>query len=113
MNSYIQFGASLLASVPFIIVALIGMYVAFVRRSAHPRASLLVSLGFVAVLLHSLGVAWLSVWVQNQHVIAGNASEYANRLVMLNLGLYVLNLAALLLITIAVFAGRKDIRSQQ
>jgi hypothetical protein len=106
MNPYVQLGASLVPSIPFIIIAMVGIYIAFVRREAHPRASLLVSLGLIGLLLNSLGSTVLNVWVQNQNVVSGSASAYANWLVMFNLGLYSLHLAALLLITMAVFAGR-------
>jgi hypothetical protein len=106
MNSYIQFGALLVASIPHMIIAVIGIYIAFVRREAHPHASTLVSLGLLGLLLNALGGAALQVWVQNQQVIAGSAWAYANRLVIFNLCLYSLQLAALVLITMAVFAGR-------
>jgi hypothetical protein len=49
MNSYIQFGALLVASIPLIIIAVVGGYIAFARREAHPRASLLVSLGLLGL----------------------------------------------------------------
>jgi hypothetical protein len=79
MNPYIQFGASLIPSIPLMIISVVGIYIAFVRREAHPRASWLVSLGLFGLLFHSLGNAALYVWVQNQHVISGGASAYASR----------------------------------
>jgi hypothetical protein len=106
MSSYIQFGASLVAYIPHMVIAVIGIYIAFDRCEAHPRASRLVSLGLFGLLLNALGGAALEVWVQNQQVISGSAGAYANRLVTFNLGLYSLQLAALVLITMAVFAGR-------
>jgi len=113
MNPYIQFGASLIPSIPLMIIAVVGIYIAFARREAHPRASRLVSLGLFGLLFHSLGTAALYVWVQNQHVISGGASVYASRLVMFNIGLYTLYLAALVLITTAVFAGRELARRER
>jgi hypothetical protein len=113
MNPYIQFGASLVPSIPLMVIAVIGIYIAFVRREAHPRASWLVSLGLFGLLFHSLGNAALYVWVQTQHVIAGGASAYASRLVVFNLGLYSLYLAAMVLITMAVFAGRDLARRER
>jgi hypothetical protein len=112
MNTFIQFGAALLAAIPFIIIAVIGIFFAFTRRTAHPRASLLVSLGLLGLLLNAFGGAALQVWVQGQQVAADGAIAYGHQLVMFNIGLYGLHLTGLVLITMAVFAGRDGVRRE-
>jgi hypothetical protein len=106
MNSFTQFGAALFAAIPTIVIAVIGIYFAFARRAAQPRASLLVSLGLLGLLFNAFGSAALQVWVQGRQVAAEEAIGYGHQLAMFNVGLYGLHLAGLMLITMAVFAGR-------
>jgi hypothetical protein len=97
MNTFTQVGAALLAGIPAIIIAAIGVYLAFARWAAHPPASLLVSLGLLGLLFNAFGSAALQVWVQGQHVAGEGEIAYGHRLAMFNLGFYGLHLAGLVL----------------
>jgi hypothetical protein len=107
MNPYFQFGAALVTSLPIIAIAVTGIGIAILRRTAHPRASFFVSLGLLALLCNAVGSAGLQVYAKSFDATYISETAYAHNLLMLNTGLYFLQLAGIILITMAAFADRK------
>lgn len=107
MNPYFQFGAALVASLPIIVVTAIGIWIAIVRRTAHPRPSLIVSLGLLALLCNAVGSAGLQAYAQSYDANYTSEAVYSRNLLVFNTGLYLLQLTGIILITTAAFADRK------
>jgi hypothetical protein len=107
MNQYFQFGGALLASLPIILVAAIGIWMAIVRRAAHPKSSLIVSLGLLALLCNVVGSAGLQVYAQSYDATYTSEAAYSRNLLVFSIGLYLLQLTGAILITAAVFVDRK------
>jgi hypothetical protein len=107
MNPYFQFGAALVASLPIIVVTVIGIWIAIVRRTAHPKASMIVLLGLLALLGNVVGSAGLQAYAQSYNATYTSVAAYSHNLLVFNTGLYLLQLTGIILITTAVFADRK------
>ena len=91
---------------PFLIVIVVGLWLAIARRKRHPRASLWAGIAFCAL---GLQIAWrvaTSAYVTALLEGGREPSSVRGLLAASNVATYVLFLVAIIALTIAVFGSR-------
>jgi hypothetical protein len=91
---------------PFLIVIVVGLWLAIARRKRHPRASLWAGIAFAALVLQ---IAWrvaTSAYVTALVAAGREPASVGGLLATSNVATYVLFLVAVIALTIAVFGSR-------
>jgi RsiW-degrading membrane proteinase PrsW (M82 family) len=94
---------------PFLIVIVVGLWLAIARRKRHPGASLWAAIGLAAFGLQIAFRVAASAYVaaRGAEVIRDDSGDLTSFLVLSNLATYVLFLIGVVALTCAVFVGRK------
>lgn len=104
MNDYGWFFQSLVGSVPYVLVYLLGLVFAIVNWSRWPKASLLTCLGAVLLLVSTLLGHAFSLWlIQAQHGGGRMGPQLGQLLAIVRA---ILGAGGIALILVAVFADR-------
>ena len=90
--------------------ALIGVVLAINRRRIHPAASLLVTLGLLAVALSAVGSYAVRVYTYRTFDKWQDASVYGRHIAEVYAVLHSVDVAGVILIVAAVFANRLPVR---
>ena len=106
MNLLIAFGGVLVVSIPLLAVTVTGIAIAVMRRQRHPHVSVLAALGLSALTLNYVGGAAVRVYAQVAASAGQHPMPFVERLLLMDVGLYVLNVAGVALVTWAIFARR-------
>lgn len=98
----------LLGHTPFVVVAAVGLWLAWVRRTGHPRVSAWAAVGFGSFIAHSVCRAGTQIVVQlSFRQPSASVTALAGRLVVLNAVIYALLLLSLVCLIRAVFIDRE------
>lgn len=104
----------LLGPLPQVIVifsaALVGVALAIHRRRIHPTASLLVTLGLLAVALNAVGSYAVRIYTSRTFDKWQDASVHGRHIAEVYAVLHSVDVAGIILIAAAVFANRLPVR---
>jgi hypothetical protein len=93
--------------VPFLGLGVTGLYFAVTRRLAHPGVSLLASMGFLCLIINAIGHAGLTIYILSNRPDLAHQAAFVLWYGVASVSLEVVDLAGLVLLAFAVFAGRK------
>lgn len=101
-NAIVAIGAAI-PSLPFVVVAIIGLAMSMSRWSRFPRVARWATIGFTSLLLQG-GLSLVDQY--NASASAGSLENEAHNLVWITTAMYLLKLLSLVALTMAVFAER-------
>lgn len=101
--------SGLLTQLPLYIVWIVGIVIALVRWSRHPKVSLLLLIGLLVLLVQSLASGLLLPWLQIAMMDRGMGGSRIGMLIgVISVVTALIRTAAWGLILVAVFSGRES-----
>jgi hypothetical protein len=92
-------------SLPFIVVAIVGLVLSFSRRPRFPRGARWAIVGFASLLLQ-FGMSLAKEYSVAVSTYEADPENYVHSLVWMTVVMYLLNLISLIALAMAVFAER-------